>query len=164
MHTDLLARALEHEHHEIDAGIAAFAAAPGDRQPLMRALGALRRHIYLEEEFLFPLLAEAEPALAPPVFVMLREHAQIWDTLDSLEHAAANATGGESAAALTRQLTVQLLHHNMKEEKILYPRADELPAAAADRLRSFLASAKLPDGWVCVKARPRLGEPARAER
>lgn len=153
MQYDLLASALEHEHHEIDAGIAAFAAAPTDRQPLTRAVNALRRHIYLEEEFLFPLLCQAEPGLAAPVFVMLREHAQIWDMLDALDH----ATDADMGAVHTplKQLTVQLLHHNLKEEKILYPRADDLlsPAATA-RLREFLDSAELPDGWVCVRARP----------
>ena len=40
-----LAAALEREHHEIDAGIAAFTAAPGDWRPLARAIRALRRHI-----------------------------------------------------------------------------------------------------------------------
>jgi regulator of cell morphogenesis and NO signaling len=54
-----------------------------------------------------------------------------------------------------RQLTVQLLHHNLKEEKILYPRADDvLPAAAAGRLRAFLTSGELPEGWTCIRARP----------
>ncbi len=153
MQTDSLAAALEHEHQQIDAGIAAFTADPGDRQPLARAIAALRRHIYLEEEFLFPLLRDADPALAAPVFVMLREHAQIWDGLDALDYMpAANA---DAARAVLKQLTVQLLHHNLKEEKILYPRADEvLPVPVADRLRSFLATAQLPDGWTCaLKAR-----------
>ena len=85
MGTESLAAALEREHHEIDEGIAAFTASPWDPQPLERASRALRRHIYLEEEFLFPLLHQAEPALAAPIFVMLREHAQIWATLDTLE-------------------------------------------------------------------------------
>jgi iron-sulfur cluster repair protein YtfE (RIC family) len=153
MEIESLAAALEREHHEIDAGIAAFTAAPGDRQPLARASRALRRHIYLEEEFLFPLLREAEPGLAAPVFVMLREHAQIWATLDSLEHEL--DIGTDPGFRLCRQLTVQLLHHNLKEEKILYPRADDaLPAPAAGRLRTFLSSAELPEGWVCMKTRP----------
>ena len=84
MGTESLAAALEREHREIDAGIAASTASPWDPQPLARASRALRRHIYLEEEFLFPLLHQAEPALAAPIFVMLREHAQIWGTLDEL--------------------------------------------------------------------------------
>ena len=162
MEIESLAEALEREHHQIDAGIAAFSATPGDRQPLTRAIGALRRHIYLEEEFLFPLLHEADPGLAAPMFVMLREHAQIWGTLDSLERAA--DTGASTGLALCKQLAVRLLHHNLKEEKILYPRADEaLSPAAAERLRAFLGSAKLPDGWVCrMKARHVPGKPARA--
>lgn len=151
METGSLAAALETEHQQIDAGIAAFAAAPGDPLPLARAISALRRHIYLEEEFLFPLLGEAEPALRAPVFVMLREHAQIWGTLDALER----EPGGSTGHALRRQLTSQLLHHNLKEERVLYPRADDvLPPAAASRLRAFLGSGELPEGWVCVKARP----------
>ncbi|MGH3154154.1 MAG: hemerythrin domain-containing protein [Streptosporangiaceae bacterium] len=152
MENGSLAAALKHEHHEIDQGIAAFTASPAARQPLTRAIHALRRHIYLEEEVLFPLMHHAEPGLAAPVFVMLREHAQIWATLDSLEHKLDTGTG----CVLLRRLTVQLLHHNLKEEKILYPRADDLlPPAAAERLRVFLGSADLPEGWVCMmKARP----------
>jgi Hemerythrin HHE cation binding domain len=162
MTTGSLAEALEREHHRIDEGIAAFAAAPGDRQPLARAMSALRRHIYLEEEFLFPLLCEAEPGLAAPVFVMLREHAQIWAALGSLDREL--DTGADSGLALCKQLTIRLLHHNLKEEKILYPRADAvLPAAAAGRLRAFLGSADLPDGWVCMlKARPLARDHGRA--
>lgn len=153
MRTGSLATALEREHREIDDGIAAFTASAGDREPLARAISALRRHIYLEEEILFPLLYRAEPALAAPVFVMLREHAQIWALLNSLVHAP---RGDVTAAARIRQLTSHLLHHNLKEEKILYPRADEaLPAAEAGQLRAFLDSGELPAGWVCFSARAR---------
>lgn len=145
-----LAAALEQEHHEIDAGIAAFTAAPHARQSLARAIRALRRHIYLEEEFPFPLLCQAEPGLAAPVFVVLREHAQIWATLDTPEREPVTSTG----LVLCRQLTVRLLHHNLKEDRVLYPRADDgLPPAAAARLRAFLGSGELPDEWVCTKAR-----------
>jgi iron-sulfur cluster repair protein YtfE (RIC family) len=148
--TDSLAAALEREHHEIDEGIAAFSAEPGDRRPLTRAIRALRRHIYLEEEFLFPQLYQAQPGLAAPVFVMLREHGQIWALMDSLALLGADADG----LAVTRQLTSHLLHHNRKEEKVLYPLADEtLPAAEAERLRTFIDAGELPDGWVCFKAR-----------
>jgi regulator of cell morphogenesis and NO signaling len=162
MEIESLAEALEREHHQIDAGLAAFTAAPRDRQPLTGAIGALRRHIYLEEEFLFPLLHQAEPGLAAPIFVMLREHAQIWGTLDSLEHELDAGTG----LALCKRLTVLLLHHNLKEEKTLYPRADDvLPPAAAGRLRAFLGTGELPDGWVCLMtARHLPGNPARAGR
>jgi len=151
LEVESLADALEQEHHQIDAGIAAFTAAPGDRQPLTRAIGALRRHIYLEEEFLFPLLYRAETALGAPVSVMLRDHAQIWDVLGSLEREPDPSV----RLALCKHLTVLLSHHNLKQEKILYPRAgDRLPPDAASRLRAFLGTGELPDGWVCIRARP----------
>ena len=151
MEIESLAAALEREHHEIDDGIAAFTASPGNPQSLTRAIRALRRHIYLEEEFLFPLLRQAEPGLAGPVSVILREHAQMWATLDTLERELHDGTG----LILCRQLTVRLLPHNLKEERILYPRADDvLPPAAAGRLRAFLGPGELPEGWVCTKARP----------
>ncbi len=153
METEPLAAALEREHHDIDEGIAAFTAALGDPGPLTRAIWALRRHIYLEEEFLFPLLGEAEPGLRAPVLVMLREHAQIWAALDALEHEPAPG----AALVLCRQLTVRLLHHNLKEERVLYPRADHaLPPPTAARLRAFIGSGELPEGWVCAKARPAI--------
>lgn len=150
MEIETLAVALEREHREIDAGVAAFTsgAQAGDERSLLGAIRALRRHIYLEEEFLFPLLREAEPALSAPVFVMLREHGQLWQLLDSLEQAP-----GGAGLTLCRQLTVLLLHHNLKEEKVLYPQADLLltePAAA--RLREFIAAGQLPQGWTCAKA------------
>jgi hypothetical protein len=117
----------------------------------MRAIRALRRHIYLEEGFLFPLLREADTGLTAPLLLMLREHAQIWAVLDTLEREPA----GDAAPALCKQLSVRLLHHNLQEEKILYPQADDaLPPAAADLLRTFLTAGELPEGWVCAKAQP----------
>jgi len=158
MEIELLAKALEREHHEIDAGIAAFMASPGDRQPLTRAIRALRRHIYLEEECLFPLLCRAEPGLAAPALVMLREHAQIWSILELLEQ----APDARAGLGLAKRLTSHLLHHNLKEESVLYPRADDtVPAAAAGRLRAFLGSGNLPEGWVCLKARPAASDAGR---
>src|SRR5579884_3347854 len=82
-----LAAALEREHREIDRGIEAFLAARAEdraeTKPLTEAIAALRRHIFLEEEFLFPPLREA--GMVAPVFVMLREHGEIWDTIDTLQ-------------------------------------------------------------------------------
>ena len=154
MGIESLAAALEREHHEIDEGIDAFTSGSpsGDRGSLTRAIHALRRHIYLEEEFLFPPLRDA--GLMAPVFVMLREHAQMWETLDTLERDLAAGADDKAAFALCHQLTVQLQHHNMKEERILYPQADEvLTASASERLRTFLDAGELPEGWICQKAR-----------
>ena len=116
-----LAAALEREHRQIDEGLERFQADPSSGSDALAAIVALRRHIYLEEEFVFPVLAAG--ALVAPVFVMLREHAQIWQTLESLERDMANGVSSD-ARQTCHQLLVQLQHHNMKEERILYPEAD----------------------------------------
>jgi len=149
-----LAEALEREHHEIDAGIEAFGtggAPEAERKALVAAIAALRRHIYLEEEFFFPALSEA--GLVAPVFVMLREHGQMWRTLDALTLELRADAGNPEVRTLIRELTVQLQHHNGKEEQILYPQADTaLDGQAAERLRTFLADGELPGDWVCQRA------------
>jgi iron-sulfur cluster repair protein YtfE (RIC family) len=147
-----LAVALEREHHEIDEGVAAFEQAPAQRHDqLARAAQALRRHIYLEESQLFPALQTG--GLVAPVFVMLREHGEMWRTLDALLVEARADPSGAGTKQLLHELTVQLQHHNMKEERILYPQADDaLDEQQAAALRDFLVDGTMPDGWVCARA------------
>ena len=152
----ILAKALELEHREIDAGIAAFtsrrAADQVEPHPLTEAIAALRRHIYLEEEFLFPPLRQA--GMMPPVFVMLREHGEMWKVLDVLEAALGEDPGADAVVALCDDLVPRLEAHNAKEEAILYARADAvLTDDANTELQAFLASGAMPEGWVCQRAR-----------
>jgi hemerythrin-like domain-containing protein len=152
MTVETLAEALEREHREIDEGIAAFTAARAegrvDRQPLSRAVEALRRHIYLEEEFLFPPLRSA--GMVMPVFVMLREHGEMWRMLDALEAEVAKDAGSESVSSLVDGLVPRLEAHNEKEEAILYPQADTaLAGSAGEELKKFMAHGRMPEGWVC---------------
>jgi hemerythrin-like domain-containing protein len=146
-----LAAALEREHREIDEGVEKFAAAR-DTNALQRAMTALRRHIYLEEEFLFPPLREA--GLMAPLFVMVREHGQLWQTMEKLDGELAGGAAGDSVVAACQELMAQLDAHNSKEEPIIYPRADAvLSDEASSQLHAFLASGTMPDGWVCQGAR-----------
>jgi iron-sulfur cluster repair protein YtfE (RIC family) len=146
---------LEREHHEIDEEIDAFiaqlSAGTVEAGRLRQAAAALRRHIYLEEVFLFPPLRDA--GMVAPVFVMLREHGQMWRTLDAIELELAVDPDQAVLQKLSRELVVQLQHHNPKEEQILYPQADlALDDQAAERLHEFLDSGALPEGWVCERA------------
>jgi hemerythrin-like domain-containing protein len=153
--TESLAAALEKEHREFDEEIEAFiaklAAGSVDATTLRHAAAGLRRHIYIEEAFLFPPLREA--GMVAPVFVMLREHGQMWRTLDALEAELAIDPEEAVLQKLCKELVVQLEHHNPKEEQILYPQADlALEEYASKRLGDFLAAGSLPDGWVCERA------------
>lgn len=158
MAIESLAEALEREHREIDGGIDACAAEPPHDEyqieRLAAAVTALRRHIYLEEEFLFPPLRAA--GLVGPVLVMVREHALMWTSLDALEEELASGAVGAVVPELCRDLMTKLAAHNPKEEQILYPQADSvLTGPASTELRAFLASGRMPEGWVCEGERPR---------
>lgn len=148
-----LAFALEQEHREIDAAIEAYLASPDDDEAQVEALGAtmtaLRRHIYLEEEFLFPPLRDA--GFVAPVFVMLREHGELWETMGSIERQLADDPA--EVPGRCKWLLSQLAMHNAKEEPVLYPHADAvLGAPASAELVEFLARGSIPDGWVCAGA------------
>ncbi|GAB2758398.1 hemerythrin domain-containing protein [Nocardioides pakistanensis] len=149
-----LSTLLENEHHEIDSGIEAFleGLARGETRvsALTRAVGALRRHIYLEEEFLFPPLRAA--GMLAPVLVMLREHGEIWRTLDAIE---ALDPGREPDRV--REHCDELVHllgaHNAKEEPIIYPQGDSvLSEEARDELGELIGNGSMPQGWVCAQA------------
>lgn len=145
-----LAAALEREHREIDHGIKEFTAGAAAAESLLPAVAALRRHIYLEEEFLFPPLRAA--GLMMPIMVMLREHGALWDSMVEIE-VLLDGEAGRDAATACQSLLAMLERHNSKEEPILYSQADPVltPQASAE-LRDFIDAGQLPEGWVCERA------------
>jgi iron-sulfur cluster repair protein YtfE (RIC family) len=152
-------RLITAQHHAIDQGIKPVVDGQGAIPALTAALALLRHHLYVEEAVLFPPLVET--GLAMPVFVMKREHGQMWPLLVRLE---TDAKAGKSATDLrepARQLFQLLQMHNTKEEQIVYTAADRLAAQQGDgALGSALESAKEPEGWICAMA-PKPGQPGR---
>lgn len=155
-----LSEALEAEHEVVDAGIKRFrdAVANGISQDsplsetLAETLTLLRRHIYVEEEFLFPPLREA--GMIMPILVMIKEHGEIWDLMDQLEQLATGSSTEAESLALTQQLLDLLDKHNQKEEPIIYPQVDlTLSSTATAELNDFLSNRSMPEGWICEKAR-----------
>lgn len=154
-----LGAALEREHREIDAGIDAFRVGSTNDQsqaeaaaaPLTGAIVALRRHIYLEEEFLFPAM-QAEFAI--PIGVMLREHGEIWRTLATLETKLDQRAEQSGVLSACEELTEQLERHNSKEEPIFYTQADRsLTGEQSAELEAFMRSGQMPPGWTCQAVR-----------
>lgn len=147
--------ALEAEHRVIDEGIELFAKAvadgTADLATLQRTFGLLRRHIYAEEEFLFPPLKEA--GLVMPILVMLREHGEMWKRMQAIEESAGRGEDPDGDAAACRKLLGLLEQHNMKEEPIIYPQADvTLSPELSDQIEDFLKAGEMPEGWVCEQA------------
>ena len=153
--SETLGAALEREHREIDGGIEAFIEALPDgkskTEPLLRSMSGLRRHIYLEETFLFPPLRAA--GMMVPLFVMLRQHGELWQAMDALDTLLNADSDADTLEASCRGLLDLLDQHNSKEEPIIYPQADKILTADANaELSGFLESSTMPAGWTCAKA------------
>ncbi|WP_349897575.1 hemerythrin domain-containing protein [Parafrigoribacterium soli] len=153
--SETLGAALEREHREIDGGIEAFIGSlpdgRGTTEPLLRSISGLRRHIYLEEEFLFPPLREA--GMMVPLFVMLRQHGELWQSMDALTTLLTTDSDAEALRASCASLLDLLDQHNSKEEPIIYPQADKvLTADASAELSEFLEAGTMPEDWTCAKA------------
>ncbi|PQM46197.1 hypothetical protein C1Y40_03634 [Mycobacterium talmoniae] len=155
MPEETVSAVLEREHRDIDGAIEVFLekldAGTVQPEPLTAALAALRRHIYIEEVFVFPPVREA--GLVMPIFVMLREHGDLWQTMDALTDLLTVGSDAAGLREICRRLLTQLDQHNAKEEPIIYPQAaTALPAHTAAELLRFVDTGRTPDGWVCQRA------------
>ncbi len=150
-----LSAALQCEHREIDTGIETFIekleCGSIQSESLTAALEALRRHIYLEDVLLFPPIRDA--GMVMPIFVMMREHGQLWRTMDTLTDLLADGDDNGRLADACSRLLDQLHEHNSKEEPIIYPHADtDLPPHTSSELTRFIETGRAPEGWVCQQA------------
>ncbi len=99
---------------------------------------AMRRHFAMEEELLFPAI-EAKTGMTDqgPTAVMRMEHEQMRGVLDQMSQAVET---GDFQAALDQGDTLLMLiqQHNIKEEGVLYPMADQVLGAEWEELASKL--------------------------
>lgn len=142
---------LQKQHRQIDAGIRGIVDGNGSYAALMQSLKLLYLHIYVEETFLFPPLEEF--GITMPVFVMKKEHGEMWPYMQVLGEACEArppmGTLHDTALSLFRLLQV----HNPKEEEVVYTSADRLVEEQPDQpwLES-LNTTEIPDGWTCAMA------------
>lgn len=150
------------QHREIAAAVQCFTETldDGNRHPeLLRAtIDALRRHIYLEEVFVFPPIRKA--GIMTPIFVMMREHGQLWQTMETLTRLLAEGTGSPRLEDVCDRLLGQLHNHNFNEEPVIYLHADfDLAAPSSAQLARFVATGRVPEGWVCQRAGTKRARP-----
>lgn len=149
-----VAQALTREHRDIDTAIEAFVTdvtagviAP---EAITATFDSLRRHIWLEEEILFPPVGTG--GLAMPVHVMLMEHGELWRVMDEVEQQAL-AEDEDGIRANCQRLLELLDRHNMKEEPVIYGRIPEgLSPEELGALAGALEQERAPQGWVCARA------------
>lgn len=96
---------------------------------------ALRHHMGIEEEVLFPAFEQATGIHGSgPTWVMRQEHRQMLAALEQIAAAIA-ARDAENFDALTQSFAARMAAHSAKEERVLYPMCDEmLPGFNADTL------------------------------
>lgn len=100
---------------------------------------SMRRHMAMEEEVLFPAFdAKSDMAGSGPVAVMKMEHRQMEGLLDQIGEAIDDGRS-EVAMDLGDTLLMLVQQHNVKEEGMLYPAAENLLAGDWDKLSELLA-------------------------
>lgn len=144
------------EHREIDRRIEDFIdgldSGYVQRAILVETLEMLRRHIYIEEVFVFPPLRAGGAVM--PIFVMMREHGQLWHTMDALVDLLDRGKSPAARRNICLQLLDRLHRHNSKEETIIYPTAETaLPRHLGTEIDRFAEHGQVPAGWVCQHAR-----------
>jgi iron-sulfur cluster repair protein YtfE (RIC family) len=133
-----IAQYLTDDHHHCDtlfAGAETTVAA-GDWATAQSRFEAFRQatltHLAREEEVLFPDFEARTGMTGGPTAVMRAEHVQIQEALQAMAEALVRRDA-DGYLGLSETLLMLTRQHNMKEEQILYPMADQaLEAQAGD--------------------------------
>lgn len=98
----------------------------------------MAQHFKREEDVLFPeFLSSGGPV--GPVNIMRMEHQQINGLLDQMA-VALSSRDSVSYSGIAETLLIVMQQHNMKEEQILYPMADQVLAAKQGQVLEQLAA------------------------
>lgn len=150
------------QHATLELGIRGLVDGSGSRQELDAAIRLLRRHIYVEETFLFPVIDQDRGrwmALAQ----MKYEHGDMWPHIETAI-GLLDAHADLDALFPSAQALLELLHvHDPKEERAIYGVADRYVAdAARPPLAALFAAHAIPPGWRCLRAPDAKGDPGHA--
>jgi hemerythrin superfamily protein len=99
---------------------------------------ALLSHFAMEEETLFPAFEAATGMSGGPTMMMRHEHQQMRQLIERIESALAE-DDRQAALGVTETLMVMMQQHNLKEEQILYPMAEQYLANESSLLLEQLA-------------------------
>lgn len=104
---------------------------------------ALERHIAMEEEVLFAAVESARGGPIGPTQQMRLEHMDMHDLAQQMAAAAARRDA-QTFAGAAETLWIMLQQHNLKEERVLYPMAEQILGADAARVLADMQRVKAP--------------------
>ena len=90
---------------------------------------AMLHHFEVEEKVLFPAFEQATGMSMGPTAMMRSEHAQMRDLLENMA-AVIVAGRRDDYLGMSETLLLYMQQHNLKEENVLYPMADQALAAS----------------------------------
>ncbi len=112
---------------------------PACRQQFDAFLRALKHHMKIEEQVLFPAFEQASGIRGGPTWVMRQEHQQMLALLDEIATAIA-ARNAEDLRASAQSFVELMTLHSTKEERVLYPMCDEtLPDLSGEKLQEMVS-------------------------
>ncbi len=100
---------------------------------------ATLHHFAREEAVLFPAFEARTGMSHGPTEVMRGEHVEMRETLQGMRQALAKRDA-DAYLGLAETLLMLMRQHNMKEEQILYPMADQALADTADAVLREMAT------------------------
>jgi hemerythrin-like domain-containing protein len=94
---------------------------------------ATERHFQMEERVMFAEFEEKTGMTQGPTAMMRHEHAQMRNLLKQMGEAI-DAEDKDKFFSLSETLMILLQQHNMKEEQMLYPMAQQHLSAESDKI------------------------------
>jgi hemerythrin-like domain-containing protein len=98
---------------------------------------AMAHHFAMEEEVLFPAFEARTGMSMGPTQVMRSEHEQMRGLIRDMAQAVAGSDQ-DGYLGLSETLNMLMQQHNVKEENMLYPMADQVLATERDQLISSM--------------------------
>jgi len=166
---NILVQFFQHAHHRVEGWLMDFQGSleqgPLDQEPdrirrayfegflelFERAVEALRQHMYVEEEVVFPLV---EDDLAAPIADLRDDHGRIWDLVGELKALLLQGAEMSRVQTYTSRLMNLLASHSAKEDLGVYP--DLVALLGVERTLALLQEAdraEAPPEWICASRR-----------
>jgi iron-sulfur cluster repair protein YtfE (RIC family) len=132
-------RLFEQARRQVDAGGWCHAAAE-----FAAFRRALERHFAMEEAVLFAAIESARGGPIGPTQQMRLEHLDMRDLAQQMAAAAA-CRDAQTFAGAGETLRIMLEQHNLKEERVLYPMAEQILGADAARVLADMQRVEAPE-------------------